>query len=88
MVVANLYLLDEALELYRRISAPVLSVTASDDSLGLWWKGAFTLAQYHERIQAVPRLRSAEVPDAGHMMHHDQPEALAGLIEDFFQAPG
>lgn len=88
VVGANLYRLDEALELYRRISAPVLSVTASDDSLGLWWKGTFTLAQYHERIQAVPRLRSAEVHDAGHMMHHDQPEELAGLIEDFLQAPG
>jgi len=87
VVSANLYRLDEALELYRRISAPVLSVTASDDSLGQWWKGRFTLAQYHERIQAVPRLRSAEVLDAGHMMHHDQPEALARLIEDFLQAP-
>jgi len=87
VVSANLYRLDEALELYRRISAPVLSVTASDDSLGQWWKGRFTLAQYHERIQAVPRLRNAEVLDAGHMMHHDQPEALARLIEDFLQAP-
>ena len=87
MISANLYRLDEALELYRRISAPVLSVTASDDSLGQWWKGAFTLAQYHERIQAVPRLRRAEVHDAGHMMHHDQPVELAGLIEDFLQNP-
>ena len=87
VVSANLYRLDEALELYRRISAPVLSVTASDDSLGLWWKGRFTLAQYHERIQAVPQLRSAEVHDAGHMMHHDQPVELAGLLEDFFNAP-
>ncbi|WP_332750884.1 alpha/beta fold hydrolase [Hydrogenophaga sp.] len=87
VVSANLYRLDEALEIYRRISAPVLSVTASDDSLGLWWKGKFTLAQYHERIQAVPQLRSAEVHDAGHMMHHDQPVELAGLLEDFFNAP-
>lgn len=87
VVSANLYRLDEALELYRRITAPVLSVTASDDSLNQWWKGRFTLAQYHERIQAVPSLSNAEVPDAGHMMHHDQPEALARLIEDFLQVP-
>ncbi len=87
VVSANLYRLDEALEIYRRISAPVLSVTASDDSLGLWWKGRFTLTQYHERIKAVPQLRSAEVHDAGHMMHHDQPVELAGLLEDFFNAP-
>ncbi len=88
IVSAQLYRLDETLEIYRRITAPVLSVTASDDSLSLWWKGAFTLAQYRERIQAVPHLRSAEVHDAGHMMHHDQPEELAGLLEDFFHAPG
>jgi len=23
------------------------------------------------------------IKDAGHMLHHDQPEALASLIEDF-----
>ena len=88
IVSAQLYRLDETLEIYRRITVPVLSVTASDDSLGLWWKGTFTLAQYRERIQAVPHLRSAEVHDAGHMMHHDQPEELAGLLEEFFHAPG
>ena len=83
VISAQLFRVDEALELYRRITAPVLSVTASDDSLSIWWKGKFTLAQFHERLQAVPDLRSALVKDAGHMMHHDQPAELAGLIEDF-----
>ncbi|MCB4364424.1 alpha/beta hydrolase [Hydrogenophaga taeniospiralis] len=83
VVSAHLYQVEEALAIYRRISAPVLSVTASDDSLGQWWKGQFSLAQYHERLQAVPRLHSAVVNDAGHMLHHDQPAALAGLIETF-----
>jgi pimeloyl-ACP methyl ester carboxylesterase len=89
VVSAQLFRLDETLELYRRISAPVLSVTASDDSLSLWWKGRFTLAEFHERMRAVPHLRIAKVNDAGHMMHHDQPEALARLIENFLdvQAP-
>ncbi|MHB1114057.1 MAG: alpha/beta fold hydrolase, partial [Acidovorax defluvii] len=27
--------------------------------------------------------RIAVVPDAGHMLHHDQPEAVAALIEQF-----
>ena len=80
---AHIYRLDEALEIYRRISAPVLSVTASDDSLGQWWKGSYTLAQYLERIRAVPRLQSAVVQEAGHMVHHDQPAELARLIEAF-----
>ena len=83
VVNAHLYQLPEALAIYARIAAPVLSVTASDDSLGQWWKGRFTLAQYQERLQHVPQLHQAVVQDAGHMLHHDQPQALARLIEDF-----
>ena len=80
---ANLYQVEEALAIYRRITAPVLSVTASDDSLSQWWKGMFTLAEYHERIQNIQDVRSAVIDDAGHMLHHDQPQALARLIEGF-----
>ena len=87
VVSAQLFRVDETLALYRRISAPVLSVTASDDSLSLWWKGRFTLAEFHERMRAVPDLRNALVNDAGHMMHHDQPAELARLIEDFLNLP-
>lgn len=83
VISAHLYQVEEALEIYRRISAPVLSVTASDDSLSQWWKGTFTLAQYLERLQAVPQLQSEVIADAGHMLHHDQPDALARLIESF-----
>ncbi len=80
---AQLYRLEEVLEIYKRISMPVLAVEASDNSLDLWWNGKFTLAQYHERIQAVPNVEIARIDDAGHMMHHDQPEVLATLIERF-----
>ncbi len=80
---AQLFRVDEVLALYRQISMPVLSVEASDNSLELWWKGKYTLAQYHERLQAVPQVEIARIDDAGHMMHHDQPEALAALIERF-----
>jgi pimeloyl-ACP methyl ester carboxylesterase len=83
---ANLYQVEEALAIYRSITAPVLSVVASDDSLGMWWGGTYTLAQYQERIEAVPILQRALIDDAGHMLHHDQPEALARLIEPFFDA--
>jgi hypothetical protein len=38
----------------------VLAVEASDDSLGLWWKG-YTLAEYHERLKSVPDCRIAVV---------------------------
>jgi pimeloyl-ACP methyl ester carboxylesterase len=83
VVNAQLYQVPEALALYERISAPVLSVTASDDSLGQWWKGRFTLEQYRERLRHVPHLSEAHIDHAGHMLHHDQPEELAHLIENF-----
>jgi pimeloyl-ACP methyl ester carboxylesterase len=83
VISAHLYQSEEVLELYRRLSMPVLAVEASDNSLDLWWNGRFTLAQYHERIKNVPNLEIGFIPDAGHMMHHDQPEVLAGLIERF-----
>jgi pimeloyl-ACP methyl ester carboxylesterase len=83
IVNANLYRVEEVQALYRRLSMPVLAVEASDNNLDVWWKGAFSLAEYHERIQAVPDLEIARIEDAGHMMHHDQPEVLAALIERF-----
>lgn len=79
----QLFRVDEALAIYARIAAPVLSVVASDDSLGQWWKGKFTLDEYRERLRHVPQLTEAHIDDAGHMLHHDQPERLAALLEDF-----
>ncbi|MEO7107730.1 MAG: alpha/beta hydrolase [Rhodoferax sp.] len=83
VISAHLYQSEEVLALYRRLNMPVLAVEASDNSLELWWKGKFTLAQYHERIKSVPNVEIALIQDAGHMMHHDQPDVLAGLIERF-----
>jgi pimeloyl-ACP methyl ester carboxylesterase len=82
---AQLYRVDEVLEIYKSIAAPTLAVEASDDSLSQWWEGKYTLAEYHERLRSVPNVRRAVVEDAGHMLHHDQPEQLANLIEDFLE---
>ena len=78
-----LYRVDEVLEILGRIRAPLLAVEASDDSLGQWWKGKYTLEEYHQRLQSVPDHRIARIEDAGHMLHHDQPEALARCLEAF-----
>jgi pimeloyl-ACP methyl ester carboxylesterase len=64
-------------------TAPVLVVEASDDSLSGWWDGKFTLAEFHERLKNVPNCTVKVVPDTGHMMHHDKPEELAGMVEVF-----
>jgi pimeloyl-ACP methyl ester carboxylesterase len=83
IVNAQLYRVEEVMALYKRISMPTLAVEASDSSLEMWWKGKYTLAEYHERLKALPQVEIALINEAGHMMHHDQPEVLAALIERF-----
>ncbi|MDD5480543.1 alpha/beta hydrolase [Rhodoferax sp.] len=80
---AQLYREDEVLAVFRAIRAPVLMLEASDDSMAQWWKGSFTLAQHHARLKSVPQVEITQVPDCGHMLHHDQPHAVAALIEGF-----
>jgi pimeloyl-ACP methyl ester carboxylesterase len=80
---AQLYRVDEVLAMFRSISAPTLMVEASDNSLAQWWRGKYTLDEFHERLKSVPDCRSAVIQDAGHMLHHDQPEQLARLLQEF-----
>ena len=80
-----LYRVDEAIACLSAITAPTLCVEAFDDSLGQWYKGRYTLEQYHQRLQHIPQCQIATVQNAGHMLHHDQPEAVAGLIERFLR---
>ena len=87
VVNAQLFRVDEVQAIYQRISAPMLCVVASSDSLGGWWKGKYTLEEFKQRIAVVPQVTHAVIQDAGHMLHHDQPQALAELIESFLGYP-
>ena len=83
IVNANLSRVEEALACYARITAPLLAVQASSCEMDSWYQGRYTLAQYHERLKTVPQCEIAQIEDAGHMLHHDQPAQLAALIEQF-----
>jgi pimeloyl-ACP methyl ester carboxylesterase len=80
---AQLFKVDETQAIYERITAPTLCVVADNDSLTQWWKDKYTLTEFMARIASVPQLQHAVIQDAGHMLHHDQPQALAQLIEAF-----
>ena len=80
---ATLYRVEEVDALFKRITAPTLVVEASDNSINEWWKGAYTLDEFHERLKSVAQLQMSHVTDAGHMLHHDQPQQVADLIERF-----
>ena len=83
IVNANLARLEETLVLYQRINMPLLAIEASDDSITGWYKGRYTLVDYHERLKQVPDVKIARIDEAGHMLHHDQPDKLAQLLADF-----
>ena len=82
IVNANLYRVDEAVELYKAISAPVLAVEAVDGVLKTW-KARGIEDDMLSRLRQVPRIEFVRLEDAGHMMHHDQPEKVAALIAAF-----
>ncbi|WP_334135192.1 alpha/beta fold hydrolase [Tepidimonas sp.] len=84
---SQLYRLDEVLAVHAAIEAPVLVVVASDDSLAQWFPhGEHSLAEFFRRLQVVPHCRIERVQDAGHMLHHDQPQRVAALIETHLDA--
>jgi pimeloyl-ACP methyl ester carboxylesterase len=83
VVNAQLSRVEETLAHYARITAPTLVVVAdhSHEQVKAWWQGRYTLEEFGERLKSVPNLERASVADAGHMLHHDQPQRVASLIE-------
>jgi pimeloyl-ACP methyl ester carboxylesterase len=81
LVNATLYRLDEAQACWAQVSAPVLWVDAEhSETMARMKLSAEELAQ---RRAAFRDLKYHTVKDAGHMLHHDQPEEVARLIEAF-----
>lgn len=76
----------EALACWQRIAAPVLFVEGEDDSLAAYWGTRYPRDDLLSRLAVVPQLRHERLAGCGHMLHHDQPEALAALVEAFLAA--
>jgi pimeloyl-ACP methyl ester carboxylesterase len=83
MVNPVLYKLDEAFACWKQIAAPVLWVWGDGRWMRQWLKD--DEADMAERRAAFRNLTERTLPDAGHMMHHDQPEALAAALEEFLR---
>jgi pimeloyl-ACP methyl ester carboxylesterase len=85
-----LYRLDEAMACWKTISSPALMVMATEtDALRHVARDREqALEEVRRRFGSVPGAEQATIADAGHMLHHDQPEAVAHLIEDFLRRRG
>lgn len=75
----------EVLACWQRIAAPLLWVEGDSTSLKQFWGDRYPRADFDARLALVQNVRAEVLVDAGHMLHHDQPVALAALIEDFIQ---
>ena len=78
-----LYRKDEVLECWKRIEAPVLWVEGDSTDTSKWWGDRYPRSDFESRLAVVPRLQRERLADCGHRLHHDQPEALAALLESF-----
>lgn len=79
-----LYHVDEVLACWQRITAPVLWVEAEDTNMWRWMgPKEEARAEVDRRLGHLARVTPKMMPDAGHMLHHDQPALLARMIEDF-----
>jgi len=81
------YQAEEILACWRRISAPVLWIEA--EHTDLWrWMGPKEQARLEvdRRLDQLQNVTKHMMPQAGHMLHHDQPVLLARMIEDFLAA--
>jgi pimeloyl-ACP methyl ester carboxylesterase len=82
----SLYREEETLALWRRISAPVLYVEGDDSDLFKVWKDSYPREAIHRNLGVIAHLERHSLSPAGHMVHHDQPEALAERIAAFLQS--
>lgn len=78
-----LYRLDEVMAVWSRVSAKVLHVEAVASPTLSMLAGDIPLDEYKARFKAFPDWREKLIEEAGHMVHHDQPEQVAALIEAF-----
>ena len=71
----------EWIAIWHKVTASVLWVIASDSHIRGW--ATADDAEWQRRIGAFRDLHVETVTDAAHMLHHDQPEVVAALIEQF-----
>ena len=81
MVNPVLYRPDEAITIWSLIEAPVLWIHSGTDWVSRFLKEDDQMLEKYRASYA--QLTERKIEGASHMMHHDQPEKFAHVIEDF-----
>lgn len=80
-----LYRKDEVLATWRQIAAPLLWVEGDRTDIAKWWGHRYPRADFDARLAVVSQVRRVRLTDCGHMLHHDQPQALAAELAEFLK---
>ena len=90
----SVYRLAEMVAIWKRIAAPVLWVAGAESTIPRWLEGhpegetpGDGLEVVRRRMASIRDARLVVIADAGHMLQHDRPEAVARAIEAFLDAP-
>ncbi|MFY7972779.1 MAG: alpha/beta fold hydrolase [Rubrivivax sp.] len=78
-----LYRVEEILAIWKRITAPLLWVEGANTDMTQWWGDRYPRSEFLSRLAVVPQVEQVMLADCGHMLHHDQPEALAAALAGF-----
>jgi pimeloyl-ACP methyl ester carboxylesterase len=91
----SVYRMEEVYAIWHTIAAPVLWCAAMESDIPRWLNdhpegeaAADDLAGVRRRLAQVPGGVLTTIADAGHMLHHDQPAAVAAIIESFIARVG
>jgi len=83
----SLYRKDEILEGWKRIAAPTLWIEGDETDPDRWWGHRYPRSDFDARLALVRDVQRVHLASCGHMLHFDQPQALAVAIERFLDAP-
>ncbi|MBU0620344.1 MAG: alpha/beta hydrolase [Gammaproteobacteria bacterium] len=72
---------EDAKEVWRKITAPVL-VLAADQGF-MQQRFGNDPDEYRSRIESFPNVQVVKIDDSGHNVQHDQPEQVAAALEQF-----
>lgn len=88
----SVYRLEESIAIWNEVTAPTLWVGASESEAKQWngyaddtrvppIREGHAIGTFASRLAAFRNIEFTVVQGAGHMLHHDAPEAVAALVE-------
>jgi pimeloyl-ACP methyl ester carboxylesterase len=80
-----LYRRDEIVEGWKRITAPLLWIEGDETDPQRWWGHRYPRSDFDARLGVVRNVERVRLTACGHMLHFDQPHAVAQALDEFLE---